>query len=147
MRRLGVDLMEITITTMEVSSDGLVSVSFAAQAGSGRGIWRGPEPRPGQVYQVELTLLDGLEPGRNVHASLDQTYSLSMMADTVAMNVLVESADPDGFASLRLGSDDLVLAGVLRGRLESGQWVRTCAHFAKLELWPYDVGPFTIFSR
>ncbi len=144
-RRLVVDRMQITITTAELSSDGLVSVSFAARSGSGRGIWRGPEPRPGQVYQVELTLLDGLEPGRNVHASLDETYSLSMMADTIAMNVLVESADPDGFASLSLGSDDLVLAGVVRGRLQSGEWVRACVHFAKVRALAVRRGPIYDF--
>jgi len=141
------DLVEITITTVEPSSDGLLRVSFAARSGSGKGIWRGPESRPGDVYQVELTLLDELEPGRNVYASLEQRYSLSTMADTIAMNVFVESADPDGVASLRLGSDCLFLAEVVRGRLQPGQWVRACLHIARIELWPYDAGSFTVIER
>lgn len=141
------DLMEITITTVEPSPDGLLRVSFAAQSGSGKGIWRGPDSRPGDVYQVELTLLDELEPGRNVYSSLEQGYSLSITADTIAMNVLVESTDPDGVAKLRLGSDCLFLAEVVRGRLQPGQWVRVCVHIAKLELWPYDSGSFTVVER
>ena len=139
--------MEITITTVEPLSDRLLRVSFATRSGSGKGIWRGPDSRPGDVYQVELTLLDELEAGRNVTASLEQRYSLSTMADTITMNVLVESTDPDGIARLRLGSDCLFLAEVVRGRLQPGQWVRVCVHIAKLELWPYDSGSFTVVER
>ena len=139
--------MEITITTAEPLSDGLLHVSFAAACGSGQGIWRGPASRPGDVYHVELTLLDELEPGRNVDVSVEETCVISMMADTVAMNVRVESTDPDGVASLRLGRDCLFLAEVVGGRLQPGQWVRVCVHIAKLELWPYDSGSFTVVER
>ena len=139
--------MEITITTAEPLSDGLVQVSFAARSGSGQGIWRGPASRPGDIYQVELTLLDDLEPGRNVDVSVEQGFSLSTTADTIAMNVLVESMDPDGVASLRLGSDCLFLAEVVGGRLQPGQWVCARVKSAKVELWPYDSGSYTVIER
>jgi hypothetical protein len=70
-----------------------------------------------------------------------------MMADTTVMNVVVESTDPDGVARLRLGSDCVFLAEVVRGRLWPGQWVRACVHFAQVELWPYDSDSFTIIER
>ena len=139
--------MEITITTAAPLSDGRLHVSFAARFGSGQGVWRGSDSRPGDVYQVEFTLLDELEPGRNVDLSVEERFSLSMIDETIAMNVLVEWMASDGVAGLRLGSDCLFMAEVVRGRLEPGQWVRVCLHSAKVELWPYDSGSFTVSER
>jgi hypothetical protein len=91
-----------------------------------------------------LTLLDNIELGRNAEVSVEARFFLAVTPDTVAMNVLVESMDLDGVASLRLGNDCLFLAEIAHGDLQPGQWIRASIPFEKLELWPYDSGSFTV---
>ncbi len=141
--------MQIRVTTIEPLPAGHLHVAFTARFGSGHGIWRGAAPHLGEDYQIELTLLDELELGRNAAVSVDELFLLVATPETVALNVLVESVDPDCIAGLRLGSDCLFMVEITRGKLElkPGQWVRACVPFERLELWPYDVGAFTVVER
>src|SRR4051794_11049686 len=117
--------MEVRIATAERISERRYRVSFIAGAGDGRGVWRGHEPRIGEPYAIEFTLLDWIDIGRNATFTEERQFSLSANEDAVTMTVRVESTDDDDeIAYLRLATDCLFLAEFPRASLQAGQWLR-----------------------
>jgi hypothetical protein len=96
--------MQITIETADLLPDGRRHVSVAARWGSADAVWRGSDVRPGDVCQVELTLLDELELNRNAYVTPQDAFALSTTAKLVLITARVEWVDPDGVPGLRLGT-------------------------------------------
>ena len=141
------DEMEITIETDDPLPDGRRRVSFATRFGSAQAIWRGSHVRRGDTYQVELTVLDELEVGRNADLIHQEAFALAMIANLIVINARVESVDPDGVSGMRLGDDCLFLADFVNTTPEPRQWLGIRLPPERLELWPYDSGSMTIVER
>lgn len=139
--------MEITITATAPVSANLIRASFATRVGVGCGVWRGDDAHVGDTYQVELTLLDDLDVGRNTQLIAENQFSMSVADDVLLMIARVESFDPDSVALLRLGSDCVFLADVAGDPLSPGQWLRVSVPFEQIELWPFDSGSMTVRER
>jgi len=113
------------------------------------GIWRGKSWSPSATYQIEFTVLDKLELGRNALLTDYRRFSLSTIEDAVAMTAFVEGVDveEETTAYLRLGSDCILMAEIAPRTIVPGSWVRLHVPAHQLELWPYDTGAFKVIER
>jgi hypothetical protein len=139
--------MQITVESAEVGPDGRLRVRFSAKYGAGAGIWCGLQPEPGDIYQIELTVLDTIQTGRNAEFHRGHEFALSIVDDRVSMAVFVEDVEPDGVASLRLGSDCVFLVELAGPAIEPGRWLWVRLPADELELHPYDSGPIAVVER
>lgn len=133
--------MRITVSGVRVLPDGGRRVEFTAAHGRGAGIWcmgPGREPLCGEVYHIELTLLDAVQLGENAQPSSCREFGLWVEDNAVAMTTLVEGVDPDHVAYFRLGSDGLFMSDIAGSGVETGRWVDVRIAVARLELHPYD---------
>lgn len=138
--------MQVLVTSAQLTFDERRHrVSFTSAVGEGDGVWCGDRPAVGAPYQVELTLPDALELGRNAELSSELRYSLTVSGGVVEIVALVEWAE-DGVAGLRLNTDCLFLAELPIGVVKPKQWLRVKVPAERLELWPYDSGAFTVIE-
>lgn len=139
--------MQVTITRVSILADGRQQVEFDAKHGHGAGIWHSsghPDPQPGNVYQIELTLKDAVWMQDNAELASSTDFGLSIAGESVLMTVRVENVDSDNVATFRLGSDCLFFSDVADAQIERGRWMLVCIPIQRLGLFPYDAGPLVV---
>ena len=139
--------MQVTITSVHLLGDGRRHVEFDAAHGHGAGIWhpwRDSEPQPGDIFQIEFTLLDPVWMQDNAEFATFSEFALSFTDQVVVMTVRVEHVDSDNVATFRLGSDCLFMSDVADPQIEAGRLLRVSIRAERLELFPYDAGRMVV---
>jgi len=101
--------MRITLTALYPHMPGGLWVGFNCALGEGRGRWPGPPPVLASVHEVEISLDDVFECGRNLHAASRQQSGLGWSTEGLRVCGQLLGVDEDGAAALAIGQSIVLL--------------------------------------
>lgn len=97
------------IEVLQIDSTPPPRVYFRTALGQAWGYWFEALPTTGQSYDVEITVDDELEWGRNIRADAAHTAALSAADNGVELIARLEALEPDGVVFLRMGNSLLMV--------------------------------------
>jgi len=122
--------MQIKIQTIK-SQNAKNIVVFSTEYGTAKALWNGDAPKNDKEYDVEVTIHETLEWGKDIVMVGEKRYVIGMICGVFYLIGYLESVDEDGGFAIRFG-DSIILVSGCGNPFALGTFVKVEAHDVEL---------------